>query len=136
MLKIRGKFGGDVKFDLTSTPNKIILNGSTQDFEILRTLVSETLDSVRETEAGDCPVCIDTPADPLTMNCGHVYCKSCFYHAASSCTNLPFRCSGNDTTCEHAFGLGELKYFLPLTRFDALFEAAFGEYVKTHPNQL
>ncbi|CAI2736883.1 unnamed protein product [Dicrocoelium dendriticum] len=32
----------------------------------------------RESEAGECPICMDSYSFPVATNCGHLFCARCF----------------------------------------------------------
>lgn len=127
LSKIVEKLGDKVELRLNDRTRTIILEGSSDDAQLVRDILDGNITSSSpEVEAkrtsGVCPVCEDHPliADALETSCGHIYCKECFKHAANSSTaQLPLRCYGEDD-CSHIFTIVELKCLLPISILDKL----------------
>ena len=87
---------------------------------------------------GGCPVCLSEPSYPVTLACGHRWCKAClcsYLNAAVDLRAFPLTCLGADAKCAHAVPLTTAMALLPPDEFDALATAAFLAYVQARPNE-
>jgi hypothetical protein len=121
--RIRERFGNAASFHHMPIPKMIVIYGSRDDAQIARSLImGPALTGPRQPQADDCAICWCPAEEPLKTACGHIYCKECFLHAASSSANqLPLHCDG-DGACSHIFTIVELQKILPFSNFEKLLQ--------------
>jgi hypothetical protein len=85
-----------------------------------------------------CPVCLDPPLTPVTLSCGHRWCKAClvaYLTAAADTRSFPISCLGNQGRCTEFIPMRVVRKVLPPGDFDALASAAFHTYVQSRPGE-
>jgi IBR domain, a half RING-finger domain/RNA recognition motif. (a.k.a. RRM, RBD, or RNP domain)/Zinc finger, C3HC4 type (RING finger) len=100
--------------------------------------IVQTVKLRHATGSGDdsCPVCLEPPLTPVSLSCGHKWCKACFvsYLAAAADTrSFPIGCLGNQGKCKELVPMKMAQEILPPADFDALALAAFHTYVQARP---
>jgi hypothetical protein len=83
-----------------------------------------------------CPVCLEPPLAPVSMSCGHKWCKACFVSyltAAADTRSFPISCLGNQGKCKELVPMKMAQRILSPADFDALALAAFHAYVQARP---
>ncbi|KAI0067316.1 hypothetical protein BV25DRAFT_1794809 [Artomyces pyxidatus] len=83
-----------------------------------------------------CLVCLCPPAVPVTLYCGHTWCKAClsdYLRAANGLRSFPLRCFGG--SCTECIPLEVARSILPLSDFDALALSSFQTYVQARPDE-
>ncbi|KAI0064792.1 hypothetical protein BV25DRAFT_1913965 [Artomyces pyxidatus] len=91
-----------------------------------------------ERNGGHCPVCFEPPTTPVTLYCGHTWCKACFsdyLRAASDNRSFPLKCLGDSATCTECIPLHIARNVLPSSDFDALTLGSFHTYVHARPDE-
>ncbi|KAJ3565443.1 hypothetical protein NP233_g7623 [Leucocoprinus birnbaumii] len=131
----------NVTLDVRSA--QIVLQGA--DLEEARHHLRQLMEAFKDQEnsgviatADDilCPICYDTVAQPIEINCEHVYCSSCLRHYILSTLDnhsFPLKCMGNDATCNQPFSIPLIRRFLPPQRFEQLITAAFTTHIDKNP---
>src|SRR6202000_2445648 len=69
--------------------------------------VQQIVYAVKARHVGDfgddnCPVCLDPPLTPISLSCGHRWCKAClaaYLTAAADTRSFPISCLGNQGKC-------------------------------------
>ncbi|KAG9311608.1 hypothetical protein JVU11DRAFT_7817 [Chiua virens] len=85
-----------------------------------------------------CPVCFGEAVVPMSLACGHRWCRSCLTSYLSSAVEnrmFPLKCLGNDATCTQCVPLGISRRLLSAADFNAVIEAAFWSYVHSRPDE-
>ncbi|KAH9974020.1 hypothetical protein BGW80DRAFT_1304837 [Lactifluus volemus] len=101
--------------------------------QIIQTVKSRHVDSGDE----HCPVCLEPPMTPVSLNCGHRWCEAClvaYLNAASDTRSFPIKCLGNQGKCGALVPIMKARMVLPPADFDALALAAFHAYVQSNPD--
>ena len=92
----------------------------------------------RKNQGNACPVCFDSPTTPVTLTCGHTWCKSCLsnYLLASTDTRMfPLNCLGEEARCSQPILLEVAREVLSPEEFDNIVRAAATTYVESHPQE-
>ena len=105
--------------------------------------VQQIVYAVKARHVGDfgddnCPVCLDPPLTPISLSCGHRWCKAClaaYLTAAADTRSFPISCLGNQGKCTEFIPMREVRAVLPPADFDALALAAFHAYVQARPGE-
>jgi hypothetical protein len=94
--------------------------------------------SERCQKAAECPVCFGEVSSPITLQCGHSWCKSClsgYLTAASENKLFPITCLGNKAKCSQLLPLTVAQDILSASEFEDLTNASFLAYVHSRPNE-
>ncbi|KAI1376628.1 hypothetical protein F4677DRAFT_445421 [Hypoxylon crocopeplum] len=142
--KIANEVGSQsVKFDIVSTPKRIIIAGTTGDHERALNVMnggSSRPNKERNANGRDCSVCWTEAENPIQTQCNHVYCLDCFENLCMSATTqdsaVKVQCTGDSGTCAAVFDLPELQEHLSSTAFDELLEQSFASYMRRCPHLL
>ncbi|KAJ2904260.1 hypothetical protein MKZ38_008471 [Zalerion maritima] len=129
-----------VAFDIISTPKRIQITGSDEDYRIALDMVREQLDNSQaqkpsETDAPSCSICWTEADNPILTSCGHDYCGDCFESLCTSGSANPstsITCQGEMGSCAAIFSLSELQEHLSSSVFENLLHASFTSYVRAH----
>ena len=144
--KISAALGdGVVAFDIISTPKRILVNGSDEDYKLALSMINDQkeTDEVEEEEEvmteSDCAICWTEAENPVRTHCEHTYCADCFERFSFSGATLtsteesPIRCEGDSSKCKTVIPLSSLQDHLSSTTFEDLLEASFTSYIRRHP---
>jgi len=86
----------------------------------------------------ECPVCFDEVTSPVSLACGHIWCKSCLrsYLLSSVDTKVfPLTCFGDEAKCSRPIPLTIAQELLSTNEFNSLTHASFLTYVQTRPSE-
>lgn len=130
------------KLDITTKPPSITVQGSPSDLERAKALLILESSELNQTEeltcADECPACMTEPEQPVSLGCGHSYCKECFEgqcKAADSAT-IPISCFGSEGKCGRIITLEELKTGLPGNEFEDVLRNSMDAYLQIHQKDL
>ncbi|KAF2459725.1 hypothetical protein BDY21DRAFT_316292 [Lineolata rhizophorae] len=133
---------GVAAMDTISTPKRIIISGSAQDFETASAICQGQIrqSEKAKVEAGksdDCTVCWTEAENPIRTQCEHLYCLDCFenlcWSAASGNKEAAISCQGDEGRCNAIFSLRELQEHLPSSSFEEILEASLTSHVRRRP---
>ena len=85
-----------------------------------------------------CPVCFGDAVVPVSLGCGHQWCRACltgYLTSAVENKTFPLRCLGDDATCTECIPLGLSRKLLSAAEFNAVIESAFWVYVHSRPDE-
>ncbi|KAF6748288.1 hypothetical protein DFP72DRAFT_820643 [Ephemerocybe angulata] len=85
-----------------------------------------------------CPVCLDTAASPVTLCCGHSWCRTClirYMMTSANQSHFPLTCLGDDAKCKERIPLSLAKFHLSPPEFEAIIEASFSSFVHSRPRE-
>ncbi|KAI0874852.1 hypothetical protein GGS24DRAFT_489748 [Hypoxylon argillaceum] len=130
-----------VSLNVTSTPKKLVITGSDEEYcEILALLeMSNVSFAVKEVKSEEsCSICF-TPADePVVLGCGHAYCTDCFKGLCRNGTaqaDMSVSCAGAEDKCKNAIPLREIRAHTDSATFEQLLESSFSTYIARRPDQ-
>jgi len=92
----------------------------------------------RRPDVAECPVCFSQVVTPMTLSCGHSWCRLCLKnYIISSIDNkyFPLTCLGNEAKCTEKIPLTLAREILVAPEFDAVVDAAFSLYVQSRPDE-
>ena len=127
--------------DVLSTPKRIIITGSEQDYHtVVRILSCFNPEDERESEnQGICAICWTEAESPLLTQCRHTYCLDCFENLccapAHGSEEYLIRCAGSGGKCETIFSLNELQDSLPSTVFEDVLQSSFTSHIRRRPQE-
>ncbi|KAI0101098.1 hypothetical protein F4814DRAFT_432275 [Daldinia grandis] len=142
LKRIENKLGSEkVVFDITSTPKRITVIGTTGDYDTVISLIKDKEEAKREISiqgGQDCSVCWNEVEDPIYTQCGHVYCLDCFENlclsATTQVTATRISCAGDLGRCSKIIELSELQEHLSSSSFEELLEKSLDSYVQHNPH--
>ncbi|KAJ2915131.1 hypothetical protein MD484_g5283, partial [Candolleomyces efflorescens] len=79
-----------------------------------------------------CPVCFDQVSVPVTLCCGHSWCKTCITRYMMTAVDekfFPLTCLGDDGKCQEKIPLSCARQLLPAADFEAVIESAFSAHI-------
>ncbi|TFK89909.1 hypothetical protein K466DRAFT_415089 [Polyporus arcularius HHB13444] len=140
VCKLQSELGHDnVWFDLTH--KELVVRGDEDAQKVARLAVNHTRQrrQRRATRAdAGCPVCFGEVSHPITLSCGHRWCRAClvgYMHASVDNKTFPLKCLGDDAKCSHCIPLATAQQLLDPDEFDAIVRASFTAYVQARPDE-
>lgn len=117
---------------------KLFVRGSAKGFQEVQAIVQRDMGhhATPPTQA-HCPVCFEPATDPVTLDCGHAWCKAClegYLTAASDVQSFPLHCLGDEGKCSHLIPTVVARRTLSPSGYDTLVQAAFSSYIHTRPD--
>ncbi|KAI0342306.1 hypothetical protein BDW22DRAFT_1330758 [Trametopsis cervina] len=85
-----------------------------------------------------CPVCLDEVSLPVTLDCGHTWCKQCltdYLLAAVETKAFPLKCLGNEARCTEKVPLRIARTILSPEDFHNVAQASFLAYIHSRPTE-
>ncbi|OBZ77730.1 hypothetical protein A0H81_02434 [Grifola frondosa] len=140
LVKLQQELGHEnVWFDLTNHMLKV--RGDKDAHKVAQLAVvharSQRIAPRRRGEV-ECPVCFGEVTHPVTLKCGHSWCKACLtrYLVVSADTKVfPLTCLGNEATCSHAIPLATAQELLTTNEFESIIHASFLSYIQSRPSE-
>ncbi|TCD61818.1 hypothetical protein EIP91_007863 [Steccherinum ochraceum] len=130
LAKLQEELGpGNVSIDLAE--KTLTVHGNEDAFKVARLAISAAQrrhPEEKKVVERACPVCFDEVTSPVSLDCGHAWCKSCLtdYLLASVDTRVfPLKCLGDEARCTHRVTLRVAREILSPTQIDAIFQASF-----------
>lgn len=127
---------------------KLIIRGTEKQFrwvvdslnKMSASKPADSQQSSRDASGGQktCPICLDSVAEGITLDCGHCACKEClsrYLISASDHKTFPLKCLGNENQCTELLPLSLCKRLLEKEQFARLVDASFFTYIQTRPQE-
>jgi hypothetical protein len=86
----------------------------------------------------ECPVCFNEVVSPITLRCGHTWCRACFtQYLLSAIDNprFPLTCLGDEAKCTELISLTTARSILQPSEFNSVVEASVSSYVHAHAKE-
>lgn len=126
-------------FDLTN--QQLVVQGDEDAQKVAQLAVLHAQQRLSRRPAGDddgCPVCFSEPSHPVSLPCGHTWCKAClvgYLHASVDSKSFPLTCLADSARCAEPIALSTAQRLLSTDEFDAVVNAAFVAHVQQHPSE-
>lgn len=130
---------GVASFDVASSPKRIIITGTSNDYQQALSLVQHSAQNKAPEVAvdTDCAICYTPAESPVTTACAHRYCLDCFENmcqsAAQSVKETGIVCQGEMGTCRVVLPLQMLQDSLSSAALEQCLESSFNAYVQHRP---
>ena len=127
----------NVWFDLTN--HQVVVCGDQDAQKFAQLAVTQARAHRRRRASSDgsaCPVCLGDASQPITLPCGHSWCKSCltgYLNASVDNKAFPLTCLGDEAKCSQSIPLSVAQQLLTPNEFDAVVNASFLAYVQARP---
>ncbi|RPD65663.1 hypothetical protein L226DRAFT_455316 [Lentinus tigrinus ALCF2SS1-7] len=140
LFKLQSELGHDnVWFDLTN--KELVVRGDENAQKVaglaVRHAVQRRQRRVAPADAA-CTVCFDDVSHPITLSCGHRWCRDCltgYMHASVDNKTFPLKCLGDDAKCPQCIPLALAQELLTPDEFDAIVRASFLAHVQSRPDE-
>jgi hypothetical protein len=86
----------------------------------------------------ECPVCFNEVVSPITLRCGHIWCRAClaqYLLAAVDNRRFPLTCLGGEAKCTDTISLSVARSILQPSEFNSVIEASVSSYVHAHAKE-
>lgn len=140
LVKLRRHLGYEnAWFDLTN--QQLVVQGDEDAQKVAQLAVLHAQQRISRHPAGNddgCPVCFSEPSHPVSLPCGHTWCKGClvgYLHASVDSKSFPLTCLGDSARCAEPIALSTAQRLLSTDEFDAVVNAAFVAHVQQHPSE-
>ncbi|EIW58614.1 uncharacterized protein TRAVEDRAFT_124663 [Trametes versicolor FP-101664 SS1] len=132
---------------------RLVVHGDDADVRAARTAVEQQQagESIQRSSTDDtpCPVCFCDVSEPLSLPCGHTYCRSCLQHYLGSLANATggsgaisaaclaevVRDDGTATPCRRGIPLDTIRDLLTPGEEERLLEATFLSHINSRAQE-
>ncbi|KAF8056713.1 hypothetical protein FPV67DRAFT_648613 [Lyophyllum atratum] len=141
LMQLQNQVGRE-HVDLDFCNRRLVIRGSDTAYEAAREAVRRArqarLHPARRRNAVECPVCFDEVTNPVTLPCGHSWCRDCISRYLTSAIDnkyFPLTCLGGNAKCREHVPLQVARQFLTISEFDAIVDAALAFYIHSRPDE-
>ncbi|KAI0070525.1 hypothetical protein K474DRAFT_769682 [Panus rudis PR-1116 ss-1] len=138
--KLQEELGREnVIFDLERA--RLSVRGDQAAFKVVNLAIQHAKSSrgrVKKYRPDACPVCFDDVTTPVTLPCGHSWCKTCLHgYLIASIDNkvFPLKCLGDGAKCSQPVPIDIARELLSASEFDRVTEASAISYVQSRPQE-
>ncbi|KAI0635309.1 hypothetical protein C8Q77DRAFT_1156616 [Trametes polyzona] len=141
LIQLQQELGHEnVWFDLAHQELAVRGNADAQKVAQLAVLHTQQRLPRRTPPKGEaaCPVCFGEVSHPVTLACGHTWCKACltgYLNASVDTKTFPLGCLADSARCAAPIPLVTAQRLLSTEEFDAIVHAAFIAYVQARPQE-
>lgn len=92
----------------------------------------------RRPQEHTCPICFDNVSLPVTLNCGHSWCKKCltdYLLASIDNRTFPMTCLGSEGRCTQPIPVTTVQELLSSEQFSEVTHASFLSYIHSRPSE-
>lgn len=140
LIKLQQELGHEnVVLDFATQSLKI--RGNEDALRVVRLILRHVQDRhilQRKHHGQSCPVCFGDVSVPVTLPCGHSWCKSClegYLQAVVDTRVFPVACLGDEGRCGTPVPIHVAKEILPMEKFREVTRASFLSYVHSRPSE-
>ncbi|KAF8067628.1 hypothetical protein FPV67DRAFT_1561946 [Lyophyllum atratum] len=141
LMQLQNQVGRE-HVDLDFCNRRLVIRGSDTAYKAAREAVRRArqarLHPARRRNAVECPVCFDEVTNPVTLPCGHSWCRDCISRYLTSAIDnkyFPLTCLGGNAKCREHIPLQVARQFLTISEFDAIVDAALAFYIHSRPDE-
>ncbi|KAJ8490200.1 hypothetical protein ONZ51_g2450 [Trametes cubensis] len=153
LQQLQAAFAG-TSFHLHVVRRDLVIHGEPSDVRAVRAMLLQSqCEQITTRSSGDdtpCPICFCDVSDPLSLPCGHTYCRPCLKHyllsiaqttggaASASAICLAETTSSDDgeaASCGKGLPLSTVRALLSPEEEERLFEATFLSYIHGRPQE-
>jgi len=140
LMALQHKFGPENVF-LDLRDRALIIRGNRDAYQAAQETVHHAQQRHRREPRPnivDCPVCFNEVTSPITLRCGHSWCRSClsdYLVAATGNTLFPLTCLGSEARCSEPIPLSTAREILSPNAFQAVISASFSAHVHSRPDE-
>ncbi|KAJ6610994.1 hypothetical protein B0H10DRAFT_378733 [Mycena sp. CBHHK59/15] len=94
--------------------------------------------TLRRHNVVECPVCFNQVVSPITLRCGHAWCRTClakYVMAAIDNRHFPLTCLGDEAKCPERIPLAAARAVLQPSEFNEVVDASISSYVHSHAKE-
>ncbi|KAG6856331.1 hypothetical protein H0H87_005532 [Tephrocybe sp. NHM501043] len=141
LMRLQEQYGRD-NINLDFHSRRLIVRGNDTVYQEIREAVHHAhqaqLHSSRRRSVAVCPVCFDEVMIPVTLPCGHTWCRDCIARYLTSSVNnryFPLTCLGKNAKCTELIPLQVARKVLTIPEFDSVLDAAYAAYIHTRSEE-
>ncbi|PIL24952.1 hypothetical protein GSI_12839 [Ganoderma sinense ZZ0214-1] len=155
--ELQTQFGDKVLFDVVR--KRIVMRGEEEDIRAIRDGIARQQTGVQTpspthhpsslSDDTPCPVCFCDTTDPLTLLCGHCYCRACLHHylgslgqsqgggsqVVATCLAETAQPDGSTHACGCGIPLDTIRVLLAPGQEERLLDAAFLSHIYSRPQE-
>ncbi|KAM5533842.1 hypothetical protein V8D89_012505 [Ganoderma adspersum] len=153
--ELQTQFRDNVLFDVVR--RRMVLRGEEADIRAICDSIAQqqtgvqaaTHHSSSPSDDTPCPVCFCDTTDPLTLPCGHCYCRACLHHylgslgqsqgggsqVVAACLAGTTQPDGSNRACGRGVPLDTIRALLAPGEEERLLEAAFLSHIHSRPQE-
>jgi hypothetical protein len=142
LLLLNKRFGAD-KISVDTWQRVLLLRGGDELYDaameaVHRVQQTQDKELVPRRDVVECPVCFNRVISPITLRCGHTWCRPClgkYLLAAIDNRHFPLSCLGDEAKCSELIPLTAAREILQTSEFNAVVDASISSYVHAHAKQ-
>ncbi|KAI0797219.1 hypothetical protein BC629DRAFT_254979 [Irpex lacteus] len=141
LLKLQQELGADNVY-IDSRTMSLKVRGNQDAVQVARLIIQHArrrhVLARKQPGHNSCPICLDDVSLPVTLDCGHTWCKNClksYLLAAIDTKSFPLLCLGDGARCSQPVPLKIAQRLLSSEDFHRLTHASFLAYIHSRPTE-